>query len=323
MFRPRHKRLRSHSIQSLIPNMLTVVGLCFGLTSIRFALQELWELAVACILVAGIIDGLDGRVARILKASTKFGAHLDSLCDFICFGVAPATVLYLWVLYQGGGAGWGVVLLFSVCMALRLARFNVSEGDPDRPVWATRYFVGMPAPAASGITMLPMILCFVFETEILRHPLLVGAETVGVALLMVSRIPMYSGRSVRKVRHEHVLPMLLLVGILIAATLAYPWQAFAILGIGYLGSIPFSIRNYRIQAASEANAISDSESEAASQTSGEQTSVEIEQQPKSGDKPSDLPGDPQGKSKRAAGRLSVYESGVGWRSEKDVADNDV
>ena len=136
MRRPRRPRLRGLSVNALIPNALTVLGLCMGLTSIRFALLERWELAVGAIIAAGIIDGLDGRVARILKASTEFGAQLDSLSDFLCFGVAPAIVLYLWTLHEGGGAGWTVALFFSVCMALRLARYNVSLANPDRPAWA-------------------------------------------------------------------------------------------------------------------------------------------------------------------------------------------
>ncbi len=305
MLHPRRKRFRSHSVNSQIPNMLTVVGLCFGLTSIRFALQDRWELAVASIIAAGIIDGLDGRIARILKASTEFGAHLDSLCDFVCFGVAPAAVLYLWTLHVGGGAGWGVVLLFSVCMALRLARYNVSQADPDRPAWAAKYFLGVPAPAASGIAMLPMILTFVFEIDIFREPILVGIHSVGVALLMVSRIPMFSGQGFRKVRQEHVLPLLLLVGVMIAVMIGYPWHAFAILGFGYLGSIPFSMFSYR-RRTGEWYAKRATEAKKDAKPPGDGARAEDDESPNES---------ARRVKKRAAG-LSVYESGSGWSPVK-------
>jgi CDP-diacylglycerol--serine O-phosphatidyltransferase len=245
MRRPRRPRLRGLSVNALIPNALTVLGLCMGLTSIRFALLGRWELAVAAIIAAGIIDGLDGRVARILKASTDFGAQLDSLSDFLCFGVAPAVVLYLWTLSAGGAAGWTVALFFSVCMALRLARFNASLSKPDRPAWSSRFFVGLPAPSASGVVLLPMMLSFEFGgVGFVGHPFVVGLYTVGVALLVVSTLPMYSGKGI-KLRQRHVLPVLMLVGLLFAAIVGYPWYTFSLLGIGYVSSIPFSIRSYR------------------------------------------------------------------------------
>ncbi len=249
----RRPRLRGLSVNALIPNALTVLGLCMGLTSIRFALLERWELAVAAIIAAGIIDGLDGRVARILKASTEFGAQLDSLSDFLCFGVAPAIVLYLWTLHEGGAAGWTVALFFSVCMALRLARFNVSLANPDRPAWAARFFVGLPAPAASGIVLLPMMLSFEFGGGFLDRPLVVALHTVFVALLGVSTLPMYSGKGIR-VRQKHVLPVLMLVGLFFAAVIGYPWHTFSLLSIGYLVSILFSVRGYRRRQAEAARA---------------------------------------------------------------------
>ena len=242
MRRPR--RLRGLSINALVPNAVTVLGLCAGLTSIRFALAERWEFAVGLIILAGIIDGLDGRIARVLKASSDFGAELDSLSDFVCFGVAPAVVLYLWTLEAGRGAGWAVSLLFAVCMALRLARFNASLSDPDRPVWASYFFAGVPAPSASGIVLMPMMLSFEFGDSFFREPIVVALYTIAVALLTVSTIPMYSGKGI-KVRHEHFLPALLLVGLLFAAIVGYPWHTFSLLGIGYVASIPFSIRSRR------------------------------------------------------------------------------
>ncbi len=244
MRRPHRPRLRGLSVNALIPNGLTVLGLCMGLTSIRFALLERWEFAVGAIIAAGIIDGLDGRVARILKASTDFGAQLDSLSDFLCFGVAPAIVLYLWSLNEGGGAGWIVALFFSVCMALRLARYTAHLARPDRPEWSSRFFVGLPAPSAGGVVLLPMMLSFEFGAGFVAEPVVVGVYTVLVALLVVSTIPMYSGKGIRP-RQRHVLPVLMLVGLLFAAIVGYPWYVFSLLGIGYVASLPFSIRSHR------------------------------------------------------------------------------
>ena len=240
----RLRRLRGLSVNVLIPNAVTVMGLAAGISAIRFAIAERWELAVGLIFLAAVIDGLDGRIARVLKASSEFGAQLDSLSDFACFGVAPALVLFLWTLNAGAGMGWTVSLLFAVCMALRLARFNASLGDPDRAVWTTYFFTGAPAPASSSIVLLPMMLSFEFGDSILREPLLVAIYTIGVSLLTVSTIPMYSGKGL-KLRHRHLLPALLLVGLLFTLIVGYPWQTLSLLVIGYVCSIPFSIRSHR------------------------------------------------------------------------------
>ena len=147
--RRRNRRLRELPVNSLIPNILTVLALCAGMSAIRFAMQDKWELAVAAIIVAGILDGLDGRMARLLKGATKFGAELDSLSDFIAFGVAPALVISLWSTEVLGGIGWIAGLAYSTCCALRLARFNTALDDPDRPAWASYFFTGMAAPAGA------------------------------------------------------------------------------------------------------------------------------------------------------------------------------
>lgn len=244
MLRRRRRRMRGLSIHALVPNAVTVLGMCAGLSAIRFAVAERWQVAVALVILAGIIDGLDGRIARVLKASSEFGAQLDSLSDFLCFGVAPAAVLYLWTLHVGGGAGWAVALLFAVCMGLRLARYNASLSDPERPAWSSRYFTGMPAPAAGGMILLPMMVSFEFGDAVFREPILVALHAVGVSFLTVSTIPMYSGKGMR-LKHEHFVPALLLVGLFFAAIIGYPWHTFALLGVGYLGSIPFSIRSQR------------------------------------------------------------------------------
>ncbi len=240
----RLRRLRGLSVNALIPNAVTVMGLAAGISAIRFAIVERWELAVGLIFLAAVIDGLDGRIARVLKASSEFGAHLDSLSDFASFGVAPALVLYLWTLNAGAGLGWTVSLLFAVCMALRLARFNASLGEPDREVWTSYFFTGAPAPASSSIVLLPMMLSFEFGDGFLREPLLVAIYTICVSLLTVSTIPMFSGKGL-KLRHQHLLPVLLLVGLLFTLIVGYPWHTLSLLVIGYVCSIPFSIRSHR------------------------------------------------------------------------------
>ncbi len=162
-------------VRTIIPNSLTVLALCAGLTAIRFAIEARYEAAVAAIIIASIFDALDGRIARMLQGSTKFGAELDSLTDFVNFGIAPVVILYLWSLGEIGGIGWIAVLGFAVCCALRLARFKVALEDPDKPVWAGNYFVGVPAPAAAGLVMLPLYLSFVGVDWIKDVPLLIEA----------------------------------------------------------------------------------------------------------------------------------------------------
>ena len=172
------KRLRAQPLIHLVPNMFTVLALCAGLTSIRYALDGRFELAVALIVAAGVLDGLDGRSARLLKISSKLGAQLDSLADFLSFGVAPAMLVYLWSLNQVKALGWALALLFATCCALRLARFNTELDDTDQPVWMSRFFTGMPAPAAAGCAIIPMLMAFAFETELAAR---LGAERRGPA----------------------------------------------------------------------------------------------------------------------------------------------
>lgn len=244
MFRPRRPRIPSLSINTLIPNILTLLALCAGLTSIRFGLHAKWEQAVIAIMLAAILDGLDGRVARLLQGTSKFGAELDSLSDFVCFGVAPAMLLYLWTMQGAGGFGWAMVLLYTVCCALRLARFNTMLGNPDPPAYAYNFFTGVPAPAAAGLVLLPMVASFEVKGGFFSSPSLVSLFLMGVSFLMVSTVPTYSFKKVR-VPHRWVLPMLLVVGVLTAFLVTEPWLTLAVLGCIYLGMIPFSVRGFR------------------------------------------------------------------------------
>lgn len=241
----RRPRLRELPINRMIPNILTVLALCAGLTAIHFALLERWEATVIAIVVAGVLDGLDGRIARILGQTSKFGAELDSLSDFISFGVAPALVLYFWSLHDIGGMGWAVVVLFSVCCALRLARFNTALEAPDRPPWSGRFFQGVPAPAGAGLAIMPMLMSLALGTDtVFRSPALTAVVLIGVAALMVSQLPTFSLKSERIPRH-FVLPILLAVGGAAGFMVTMPWGTLTAIGFLYLGSIPFSLRLYR------------------------------------------------------------------------------
>ncbi len=237
------RRLRHLPINTLAPNILTVLALSSGLTAIRFALQERWELAVAAVLVAGVLDGLDGRLARLLKGASKFGAELDSLSDMVCFGVAPAVTLYIWSLSEVGGIGWIVVLVLAVCCGLRLARFNTALEDPDRPAWAGNYFTGLSAPVSACMALLPVVLAFQTDYAVFRLPIVVAPWTLFVAFMMVSRVPTFAFKKVR-VRRDRVLPTLLIVGVGAAAIVSYPWQTLTLIALAYLATIPVSMRSH-------------------------------------------------------------------------------
>ena len=244
----RRRRLKSLPFNKMIPNILTLAALCAGLTAIRLGLNGKWEHAVLAIMVAAVLDGLDGRIARILKGASKFGAELDSLADFVSFGVVPALLLYLWSMQDAGRFGWVLVLLFAVCCVLRLARFNTFLEDPDRPAWASNYFTGVPAPMGAALVLLPMILSFQFNTEIFRSPAVVSVVLVAVSALLVSRIPTLSFKKF-KVPSRWVLPMMLGVGFYVAMLFNAPWMTFAATLLAYLVGIPFGIRSYRRMAA--------------------------------------------------------------------------
>ncbi|MFN4281272.1 MAG: CDP-alcohol phosphatidyltransferase family protein [Alphaproteobacteria bacterium] len=238
------RRIRELPFHQLLPNVLTVLALCAGLTAIRFGFQGRWELAVAAIIGAAVLDSLDGRVARKLGGTTKFGAELDSLSDFLCFGVAPGILVYLWSLHEIGGPGWVLALLYAVCAALRLARFNTRIGMTDLPYWAGNYFTGMAAPAGAGAALLPMMLSFEFGPAVFAHPLLNAVALVGVGALMISRLPTFSFKLIR-VPHRWVMPSLLAVGLLAALLATAPWATLSGMIIVYVATVPLAYRSYR------------------------------------------------------------------------------
>jgi CDP-diacylglycerol--serine O-phosphatidyltransferase len=231
------------SINRMIPNILTLLALCAGMTGIRLAIVGKFETAVAAIIVAGILDGLDGRIARLLKGTSTFGAQLDSLSDFVSFGVAPAVMLYIWTMEQFHGFGWAVVLIFAVCCGLRLARFNTQLGQ-ELPPYAHNFFTGVPAPAGAGLVMIPMFAAFEFGDTFFRTPTFNTFVILAVAGLMVSRVPTFALKRFH-VPSEWVLPTLLGVGAMTAFLTTEPWATLLVVGVIYVGSFPFSIHRYR------------------------------------------------------------------------------
>jgi len=240
----RRKRPEWLHINKMIPNFLTILAISAGMSAIRFGLEDRWEHAALAILAAAILDALDGRVARILKGASKFGAELDSLSDFISFGVAPAMMLYLWAMQDFGRFGWMLTLLFSVSMALRLARFNTMLEDENQPTWTSNFFAGVPAPAAAGLVLMPMILSFLVGDEFFRSPIVVSFYLIGVSGLVVSSIPTFSFKKI-KVPSKQVLPFMIIATAFVAALVSAPWMTLSGVLIVYLATIPFSIQTYR------------------------------------------------------------------------------
>lgn len=244
--RPR-RRLGALSINRLIPNSLTLLALCAGITAMRFAIEGQWDRAVIAIVVAAVLDGLDGRIARALGATSRFGAELDSLSDFVCFGVAPAVAVYMWSLQELGGLGWALSLLFAVCCGLRLARFNVAlDSKENMPPWTRDYFVGVPAPAGGGLAIMPLIFGLQFEHSFFASPWLNGVILAGTAGLMVSRLPTFAFKRL-KVPGRNVVPVLLAVGAFAAFLISTPWVTLGVTGIVYLASIPYARVVYQRQ----------------------------------------------------------------------------
>ena len=238
------RRLSDSSFNRMVPNVLTLLALCAGMTAIRFAVNGEFQYAVFAIIAAGIFDGLDGRLARLLKATTQFGAELDSLADFISFGVAPAIVLYLWTMAALHSVGWAIVLFYAVCCALRLARFN-TQLVTETPPWAANFFSGAPAPAGAGLILLPMFVSFEWgggwADWIAHSPYLNAVWISGVALLMISKVPTVSLKRIR-IPHHFVIPTLLGIGVMAGFFTTAPWPTLTFVGAVYLASIPLTRR---------------------------------------------------------------------------------
>jgi len=239
-------RIRDIPIKTLFPNLLTLLAICSGLTAIRFSVEDRFELAIGAIVIAAILDGLDGRVARFLKSATRFGAQMDSLADFVNFGVAPAMLLYFWTLSGAGNFGWICALIYVMGAGLRLARFNVMLENPDQPEWQKNYFLGVPAPASALVVLLPVYLGQL-GWEALRHlPHLSAFYAVAIGLLMVSNLPTWSGKNMgQHVRRDLAFPLMIAGVLIVAFLLSNPWEALTMISVAYLLGLPVGVFAWR------------------------------------------------------------------------------
>jgi len=239
------RAFRPVPVRYLLPNLITLLALCSGVTSIRLAMEGRYEVAVSAVILAIVLDAIDGRLARFLKGTSRFGAELDSLADFVNFGVAPAILIYVWSLNSLKPAGWIVALMLSMACALRLARFNVTLEDPNKPAYANSYFTGIPAPAGAGLAMAPMYLGFLdIVADGHDFARVIAPYIVVIAVLMVSRVPTFSGKSVTQVPRELVLPILAAGALIIVCLITFPWETLVIAAILYAAMIPVSAASY-------------------------------------------------------------------------------
>ena len=245
----RLRRFKMIPVRFLLPNIITLLALCSGVTAIRLGIEGRYELAVGAVIVAVVLDAIDGRLARLLKGSSRFGAELDSLADFVNFGVAPAMLVYVWSLHQLRNLGWIVALGLAICCALRLARFNVAIDDPDKPAWKMNFFVGIPAPAGAGLAMAPLYLGFLGLVPDGRAA--AGLVLVWVALVaagMVSRLPTFSGKTLGQRVHRDLVPPIIAGAVLaLIMLIAYTWEMLSVIALTYVVFIPLGIRSYRRQ----------------------------------------------------------------------------
>ncbi len=229
----------------LIPNIITVFALCAGLTSIRFALQQRWEEAVAAIFIAAILDGLDGRIARLMKATSRFGAELDSLSDFVSFGVAPAILVYQRSLFELKSFGWAIVLIYTICCALRLARFNIQSHSNASPIiYTPGFFTGIPSPAAAVLSLLPMIAFFEIKEPFILNPWVWCIWIISLSGLMISHLPTLSIKNLR-LKPQFISTFFLLFVILITLMITFPWIVILVMSFIYILTLPFSYRAHK------------------------------------------------------------------------------
>lgn len=240
-------RLQNLSVTRLIPNIATIISLCMGLSSIRFILMDQYDYALASILTAAFFDTLDGRLARLLGATSDFGAELDSLSDFVSFGVAPAIILYVISLKAMNGMGWSISLIFAVCQGLRLARFNTSLRTPDiqqQPAWKKDFFVGVPVPASAMIALFPLEIYLATGYAFFLKPVFVIIFMMTAGILAISKLPTFSLKNIQ-IPQRMVLPAMVMVGSTVAAFITDVWLTLSCLVLVYLAIIPFSIQHHR------------------------------------------------------------------------------
>ena len=236
-------RLREIPLRLIVPNLITVLAICAGLTGIRLAFENRYELAVGMVLLAAFLDGIHGRVARLMKATSKFGAQMDSLADIVNFGVAPALVVYVFLLDQARSLGWIAALIYAIAAGLRLARFNVMAERETKARWQSEYFVGVPAPAGAMLVLLPVYLGFLGLSPNAWVAHGAAAYTVLIAFLLVSRLPVWSGKMEGgRIRRDFVLPAMLAVVLYVALLMSYTWEIMVLTVFAYLASLPFGYR---------------------------------------------------------------------------------
>ena len=234
---------RGLTLRAMAPNAITAAALCSGLTGIRFAISENWAAAAVAIIVAGILDGMDGRIARLLRAQSRFGAELDSLADSLSFGTAPAIIIYLWSLSAEPRWGWFAALALAICCALRLARFNAQIDVDEQPHKSLGFLTGVPAPMGAGLAFMPFYLWMATGLDVFRSPLFVAPWILATALLMISSMATPSWTSLRP-RRGIRLWVLAFAGLVFAALLVEPWWTLSAIGIGYLVLLPFTLLRY-------------------------------------------------------------------------------
>lgn len=241
---PRHRKLtRGLSLRVMLPNIITAAALCSGLTGIRFAIAGEWNFAILAVILAGILDGVDGRIARLLNAQSRFGAEMDSLADSLSFGMAPALILYMWSLQDLPRLGWFAALAFAICCALRLARFNAQIDTDEQPHKSAGFLTGVPAPVGAGLAFLPFYLWNTTELEIFREPLYVAIWLAVIAFLMISNMATLSWGSIRP-RRSVRLELIAFGGLVFTALLLEPWWTLVAICVVYLALMPYALIRY-------------------------------------------------------------------------------
>ncbi|CAM5421533.1 CDP-diacylglycerol--glycerol-3-phosphate 3-phosphatidyltransferase OS=Afipia felis OX=1035 GN=NCTC12722_02591 PE=3 SV=1 [Afipia felis] len=242
----RRRRFGSIPVRVLVPNVITLLALCAGLSAIRMSIEGRNELALGAIVFAAILDGIDGRVARMIKGQSRFGAELDSLADFVNFGVTPALILYFWQLHEFNNVGWIAAIIFAISSCLRLARFNTQIDKPSDLPFAANYFTGVPAPLGALCVLLPMYLVLIGLPQLPTTIILIF--TLTMAFLMVSRLPVYSGKKLgARVSPEAAVPLVIFAVLFIAVLISYPWYVLSVGSVMYLVALPLSWASFRKQ----------------------------------------------------------------------------
>lgn len=247
-----HKRRAPIAMRYLVPNVITVLAIVAGMSSIRMAIEHRFESAILMLLIAAVLDGIDGRIARLMNGSSQFGEQMDSLADVINFGVAPAIICYSYILDQGRNFGWMAAVIYCVACSLRLARFNVSLERKDTPDWQKHYFVGVPAPAGGCLVLLPVYLGSLDMPVNHFTAIIFSLYTLVIAFLLVSKLPVYNAKSFGKgVRRDIVVPLMLVIVAYVVLLVSYTWLTLTISAFAYLCFLPFSVLAYRRRAQKE------------------------------------------------------------------------